>query len=235
MQRAVHEAVPVGWRRAVGFTLFEMLVVLGLVALLLVLLLPATGLVMEIQRETLCRGNLRQLSAAVFYYQSEQGLLPKTGEWVPPGYDWTAASAINGTLFPYVHDTGVYGCPTFYRGVKDLALPNGRGGPATRRTYSMNAFGDEINTPLRLNAVRQPAARLFLAEENWWAPSLVDGTTVAMDWLNDGMLHWLQNGLDDGFGTFHRGGVCQAGYLDGHVGQFKVDKYFQWKTKVCKD
>ena len=63
-----------GGRRA-GFSLLELLVVIGIIAILALLLLPATGTIMEICRATVCRGNLRQLGVAAFAYHTDNELM----------------------------------------------------------------------------------------------------------------------------------------------------------------
>ena len=67
-------------RRQKGFSLVELLVVVGIVALLIAMLLPALSRAKEQAQRTACAAQLRQLTAAVVAYGIEnRGRVP-TGE-----------------------------------------------------------------------------------------------------------------------------------------------------------
>lgn len=59
-----------------GFTLTELLVVIGIMALLLAILLPAIQYTREAARKTTCRNNLRQIAIATHSYESAHGCFP---------------------------------------------------------------------------------------------------------------------------------------------------------------
>jgi prepilin-type N-terminal cleavage/methylation domain-containing protein/prepilin-type processing-associated H-X9-DG protein len=116
-------------RRA--FTLVELLVVIGIIALLISILLPALSKAQEQARKVKCLSNLRQLTAAWMMYADEhKGHLvgPDTfgeGDWVYAGE--TPDALRQGLLFNYAGKSlGVYKCPS------DILDRN--------RTYSINDY-----------------------------------------------------------------------------------------------
>ena len=122
-------------RRALsrGFTLVELLVVIGIIAILITVLMPALSKAKQSAWQVSCSNNLRQLMMGYLMFANEhQGHLPgghyDTSAWNPPQRDpekrdWvfgnTRATGIDmskvpqeGTLFRYVNnDANIYRCP----------------------------------------------------------------------------------------------------------------------------
>jgi len=67
------------FRRVTGFTLVELLVVIGIIALLISILLPALQKARESANATACASNMRQLGMAVMMYFTEN-----KNKWMPP-------------------------------------------------------------------------------------------------------------------------------------------------------
>jgi len=126
--------------RSRGFTLVELLVVIGIIALLIAILLPALKRAKEAANRTLCMNNHRQLCLAAIMYAGENkqtlpfcnwGGAPGDALNVSMGYaGWlfdprAAAGGFNfsyelvpgknsmrsGTLWKFLKSPGVYHCP----------------------------------------------------------------------------------------------------------------------------
>jgi type II secretory pathway pseudopilin PulG len=86
-------------RRPTAFTLVELLVVIGIIALLISILLPSLSKAREQAVKVQCASNMRQWGSALQQYVSaNKGLFPHNGRIVPgcpnPGFDLSWSSSI---------------------------------------------------------------------------------------------------------------------------------------------
>jgi prepilin-type N-terminal cleavage/methylation domain-containing protein/prepilin-type processing-associated H-X9-DG protein len=95
-------------RRRSGFTLVELLVVIGIIAILVAILLPAMSRAMASARSIRCQGNLRQIGVGYSFYRNEYN------NWLPPVNSFIAYNA-DGTSKVY----GVYNAIGPYLGRKE--------------------------------------------------------------------------------------------------------------------
>jgi prepilin-type N-terminal cleavage/methylation domain-containing protein/prepilin-type processing-associated H-X9-DG protein len=97
-------------RARYGFTLAELLVVIGIIGLLVTLLLPAVQAAREAARKASCKNNLRQIGIALHnYHDSLRSLPPGCVEWrswnSPPSRRQFAWSAM---LLPYLEQSNLH-------------------------------------------------------------------------------------------------------------------------------
>jgi type II secretory pathway pseudopilin PulG len=110
---------PRSQHRIAGYTLVELLIVIGIVVLLLAILLPMVRVARETSQRTQCASQLRLVGSALAAYASaNHGWLPAWSGWHTwprgqPGDQDGPAWTIE--LIPYIGqpDSAVYRCPSF--------------------------------------------------------------------------------------------------------------------------
>jgi hypothetical protein len=123
-------------REVGGFSLVELLVVIGVNAILLALLLPALRMARESANRVKCAGQLRQIGYGFeMYANANKGWLPAWSAWHtwPPGQpEDTPGPVWTIEMIPYLGDpdSPVYNCPSF---------------PARDRNYFIAAIWSYVN------------------------------------------------------------------------------------------
>jgi prepilin-type processing-associated H-X9-DG protein/prepilin-type N-terminal cleavage/methylation domain-containing protein len=233
--------------RKSAFTLTELAVVVGIIAILVGLFSSALNTTKNKALKLSCLDNLKQLQFAWTMYVDDNddklplnqtaasGMNPKipfkrnsTNSWVGgnPLQDMTTENIERGTLYPYTQNSGIYRCPM--DGGTVINHPE----VERTRSYSMNAYlgGDRVDTDprvkLRFSELVSPkpdGVFVFIEEHNSsrWGSSF---DVAPREKIGTGISSWISLPSDR-----HNQG-CNLSFADGHV------EYWRWftakKTKV---
>jgi len=203
-----------------GFTLVELLVVIGIIALLIGILLPSLAKARRQAEMVVCRSNLRQIMVAMYSYSlNNRDVIPGDVYDGPVlNLDWCGrnndlynarpsayANPIQtSVLWPYLKTYKILACPT-------AALPNHffdytMIGRLTGAKTTLRARMSYPTQPQNPSSPRKyfPAIPLLIEESQFFYNVIYDDGTF------DNV---------DQFSTRHQNG-CNVGYLDGSVGFF---------------
>jgi prepilin-type N-terminal cleavage/methylation domain-containing protein/prepilin-type processing-associated H-X9-DG protein len=211
-----------------GFTLVELLVVIGIIALLIAILLPALQQAREAGNSTACLSNMRQIGVAMQIYATEN-----KGRWLP-GYQFPEATATwpstmappyyfvwlpgkylnqSPNVFTCPSDEGRFNRPTYkrlYSDVQDvrfsycmnLDLPRKMTAIYTNPPHPALWASPNLN-PRTWKGVKDPGRLIVLAETQ--GAALLSFRSVATNFRTD-------HGKKDAFN------FC---FADGHAAQMK--------------
>jgi prepilin-type N-terminal cleavage/methylation domain-containing protein/prepilin-type processing-associated H-X9-DG protein len=242
-----------------GFTLVELLVVIGIIAVLIALLLPSLSRAREHARRTACLSNLRQLAMAMMMYNNEnKGRFPAPGtaqqvdDWIYWEDEVTANVPVarnpdEGLLVPYtgghfIADT--YRCPS---DVLDTHRTNSYG--TYKYSYTVNNWicYRDGNTPhdqkqnLVSSSIKHPWQKILFADES--SETVDDGCWNWSSWFGD-QQNMLSNRHDKGreqarenmLTTIKYGGRGNVAFVDGHcdaIDRNELFANFQRKLQYC--
>ena len=169
-----------------GFTLVEILIVLGIIIALAGILLPALVQARESMKRTQCLNNIRQLTAAWLAYAADNDrnmcspLLSSTSGWVRSVSDPNRIGPVrNGVLWPYLNNYTPYRCPVDASIPLDPFLaPNLQIDPYTPpSSYAINGLlNGPVGAPFPLHKLDEianaPKTFVFIEQCNPWGPNI---------------------------------------------------------------
>jgi prepilin-type N-terminal cleavage/methylation domain-containing protein/prepilin-type processing-associated H-X9-DG protein len=237
-----------GIRRRRAFTLVELLVVIGIIAVLISILLPTLGRARRAGQEVACMSNLRQLATAMHTYADAY-----KGNTMPivftPGDYWHHLLAIQLGDKQYPSDPNnesrlmarLMRCPT----LDSNPIANGFGTASQRWSYGDGSGSYGINLWLlpkgayaaqfpptksfaKLSSVRQ-SSEVPIVADSIWVGSWPDNNDLVLPQIKTG---WGQHQNGYFMGRFcidrHRRAINTA-FVDGHVSRMELQDL--WKLR----
>jgi prepilin-type N-terminal cleavage/methylation domain-containing protein/prepilin-type processing-associated H-X9-DG protein len=208
-----------------AFTLVELLVVIGIIAILLALLMPTFSRAREQAQSVACLSNLRQLGSAILMYTNDnKGWFPRAAAGAQTADDWIfwepsrLATRDEAPLVKYLGSTFVekhYRCPS-----DDVATH-----PVYPYSYSLNEFlgglrpaydSPNLHHRVRIAQVRNAHEKILLLDES--GATIDDGCWAPQNYASDGH-NLLSNRHDRRAERSHdpNAGVGNALFVDGHA------------------
>jgi prepilin-type processing-associated H-X9-DG protein/prepilin-type N-terminal cleavage/methylation domain-containing protein len=127
-----------------AFTLVELLVVIGIIALLIAMLLPSLNRARESAKNAQCMSNLRQIGMGISFYRNDHhDILPaRDAAWTAARWQWAVANYLRQDFDPNDPEKqpAIYRCST--AGDSWALMPYGGN---YRVSYAINFLGSDGN------------------------------------------------------------------------------------------
>ena len=209
-------------RGTTGFTLTELLVVIGIVALLISILLPSLARVRRRAMQTACLANMREIGHGLqMYLADSRSVLPNhiSNYGATSVYDFADDGVYDrfpctlGAVVPYLKDRRVLACPAI-----DPGIVHPWHGVGTTATSDTNYSGNAVLAGIKASRVKRSSEIIILQE--WTARDRVFFYRPGRPFWNDPVLYWWRD--DNTVSHTEDSSNCHDGggnllFVDGHA------------------
>ncbi|MBC7785659.1 MAG: prepilin-type N-terminal cleavage/methylation domain-containing protein [Burkholderiales bacterium] len=226
-----------------AFTLVELLVVIGIIAVLIGILVPTLSRARQSAKTVKCLSNLRQLAVAAVGYAGESrgyyppaqwGIVdPVTGLVVKRDWDFAAENGkvIPGLLWQGRTTMAIQQCPSFD------GRNNSSGDPFTGYNYNTSFIGrgNGEGPPAKMSQVRQPSRTVIFGDGEWKMGANKYMRSPQPSPTEDAFSFGeFSTAKASGAQGFRHAGKTNAAFCDGHAETLRMEPFNLGRADLAK-